>query len=165
MPTHHGSASFQEQEALLRPAVEMARAEAARERSDPQLRQPCRKVLGSREEHWSGLIRFGVDPRVPRDNNSGERAGRGPPWQARTSTVSGALRSGRLAAAMFSLLATPAHWKLNPRRWLTWYLESCAAAGGKAPVDIEPLSPWNLSAERHAALAMGPPPFIAPNTP
>ena len=34
---------------------------------------------------------------------------------------------------MFSLLATLAHWKINPRLWLTWYLESCAAVGGKAP--------------------------------
>ena len=46
---------------------------------------------------------------------------------------------------MFSLLATLAHWKLNPRVWRTWYLESCAAAGGKAPEDIEPFLPWNLS--------------------
>jgi hypothetical protein len=55
---------------------------------------------------------------------------------------------------MFSLLATLAHWELNPRRWLTWYLESCAAAGGRAPEDIEPFLPWNFSADRRAALAM-----------
>ena len=55
---------------------------------------------------------------------------------------------------MFSLLATLAHWKLNPRRWLAWYLESCAAAGGRAPEDIQPFLPWNLSDERRAALAM-----------
>jgi hypothetical protein len=55
---------------------------------------------------------------------------------------------------MFSLLATLAHWKLNPRLWLTWYLESCAAASGKTPNDIRPFLPWNLSPERRAALAM-----------
>jgi hypothetical protein len=47
-----------------------------------------------------------------------------------------------------------AHWELNPRRWLRWYLESCAAAGGKAPEDIQPFLPWNLSADRRAELAM-----------
>jgi hypothetical protein len=54
---------------------------------------------------------------------------------------------------MFSLLATLSHWKINPRRWLTWYLESCAEADGKAPADIQPFLPWNLSLERLAALA------------
>ena len=62
------------------------------------------------------------------------------------------------------LLATLAHWKLNPRRWLTWYLESGAVAGGKAPADIEPFLPRNLSAERRAALAMRPTTPAAPNT-
>jgi transposase len=66
---------------------------------------------------------------------------------------SGSLWSGRLAAMMFSLLATLTHWKINPRLWLTWYLQSCAAAGGKAPKDIQPFLPWNLSSERCAALA------------
>jgi transposase len=159
-----GSAQFQEQEALLRVAVEMMRTEAADERSDPKLRQPCRKVLESLEEHWSGLIQFVDDPRIPMDNNASERAGRGPAVARKNFYGSGSLWSGRLAAAMFSLLATLAHWKLNPRRWLTWYLESCAAAGGKAPADIEPFLPWNLSAERRAALAMPPTTPAAPNT-
>jgi transposase len=65
---------------------------------------------------------------------------------------SGSLWSGRLAATMFSLLATLAHWKINPRLWLTWYLENCAAAGGKAPKDIQPFLPWILSHERRAEL-------------
>lgn len=88
------------------------------------------------------------------DNNASERAGRGPAAARKNFYGSGSLWSGRLAVAMSSLLATLAHWKLNPRRWLTWYLESCAAAGGKAPEDIEPFLPWNLPAERRAALAM-----------
>jgi transposase len=147
-----GSAQFQEQDALLHQAVEMMRALAAGERSDPKFRQPCRKVLESLEEHWSGLVRFVEDPRIPMDNNASERAGRGPAVARKNFYGSGSLWSGRLAAAMFSLLATLAHWKLNPRRWLTWYLESCAAAGGKAPEDIQPYLPWNLSDERRVAL-------------
>ena len=149
-----GSAEFQEQDALLRQAVEAMRSEAVGELSDPQLRQPCRKVLESLQSHWMGLIRFVDDPRIPMDNNASERAGRGPAVARKNFYGSGSLWSGRLAAAMFSLLATLAHWKLNPRLWLTWYLQSCAAAGGKALEDIEPFLPWNLSTERRAALAM-----------
>jgi len=156
-----GSAQFQEQDVLLRRAVETMRALAAEERSDPKLRQPCRKVLESLEEHWLGLLRFVDDPRIPMDNNASERAGRGPAVARKNFYGSGSLWSGRLAAAMFSLLATLAHWKLNPRRWLTWYLESCAAAGGKAPEDIQPFLPWNLSDERRVALGA---PAPAPST-
>ena len=159
-----GSAKFQEQDALLRRAVEAMRAEAAEELSDPELRQPCRKVLESLQEHWEGLTRFVDDSRIPLDNNASERAGRGPAVARKNFYGSGSLWSGRLAAAMFSLLATLAQWKLNPRLWLTWYLESCAVAGGKTPKDIRPSLPWNLSAERRAALAMRSTTPAAPNT-
>jgi len=158
------SATFQEQDALLRRAVEAMRAAAVEELSDPKLRQPCRKVLESLQEHWTGLVRFVDDPRIPMDNNASERAGRGPAVARKNFYGSGSLWSGRLAAAMFSLLATLAHWKVNPRRWLTWYLESCAAAGGKAPEDIQPFLPWNLSADHRTALAMRTTPPAAANT-
>ena len=156
-----GSPEFQQQDALLRQAVETMRVQAMEELSDPKLRQPCRKVLDSLQEHWTGLVRFVEDPRIPLDNNASERAGRGPAVARKNFYGSGSLWSGRLAATMFSLFATLAHWKLNPRRWLTWYLESCAAAGGRAPEDIRPFLPWNLSAERRAALALRttPPPL------
>jgi transposase len=148
------STDFQEQDALLRRAVEAIRTEAVGELSDPKLRQPCRKVLESLEEHWTGLLRFVDDPRIPMDNNASERAGRGPAVARKNFYGSGSLWSGRLAATMFSLFATLAHWDLNPRAWLTWYLENCAAAGGKTPEDIQPFLPWNLSAECRAALAV-----------
>ena len=147
------TAKFQEHDALLRCAVEAMRVQAVAELSDPKLRQPCRKVLQSLQEHWMGLIRFVDDPRIPMDNNASERAGRGPAVARKNFYGSGSLWSGRLAAAMFSLLATLAHWKINPRLWLTWYLENCAAAGGKAPEDIQQFLPWNLSPERRVALA------------
>ena len=158
------SATFQEQDALLRQAVEATRAEAEEELSHSQLRQPCRKVLESLQEHWTGLIRFVDDPRIPMDNNASERAGRGPAVARKNFYGSGSLWSGQLAAAMFSLLATLAHWELNPRRWLTWYLESCAAAGGKAPEDIQPFLPWNLSDERRCAFGVPAATPSAPNT-
>jgi hypothetical protein len=38
-------------------------------------------------------------------------------------------------------------WNLNPRTWLQAFLEKCAQAGGKAPDDIRPSLPWNLTPE------------------
>jgi transposase len=149
-----GSVQFQEQDVWLRRVMEEIRAKAVAELSDPKLRQPCRKVLESLQEHWTGLVQFVDDPRIPLDNNASERAGRGPAVARKNFYGSGSLWSGRLAAAMFSLFATLAQWKLNPRRWLTWYWTRCAEAGGRAPEDIQPFLPWNLSDDRRAALAM-----------
>jgi transposase len=59
-----------------------------------------------------------------------------------------------LAAALFSILATLKLWKINPRLWLQWYLQSCAEAGGQAPKDIKPFLPWNLSEEMRAKLCL-----------
>ena len=102
------SAKFQEQDALLRRAVEAMRAEAVEELSDPKLRQPCRKVLESLQEHWVGLIRFVDDPRIPMDNNASERAGRGPAVARKNFYGSGSLWSGRLAAGIWLVLAARA---------------------------------------------------------
>jgi transposase len=146
-------AKFQEQQTLLCGAVETLHAEAAKELSEPKLREPCRKVLESLQEHWMGLTLFVEDPRIPMDNNASERKARGPAVARKNFYGSGSLWSGRLAAIMFSILATLIHWKINPRRWLTWYLESCAAAGGKAPEDIQPFLPWNLSDECRSKLS------------
>jgi len=119
-------------------------------------RERLRHRLGSAKfPEQDALLRGAVeDSRIPMDNNASERAGRGPAVARKNFYGSGSLWSGRLAAAMFSLLATLAHWNINPRRWLRWYLESCATVGGRAPDDIQPFLPWNLTAERRAALAM-----------
>ena len=136
----------------LRQALDAFAQQAALELADPSLREPCRKVLASLQEHWSGLTLFVEDPRIPMDNNLSERRLRGPALGRKNYYGSGALWSGHLAAAMFSILATLKLWQVNPRLWLQWYLESCAAAGGKAPSDIQPFLPWNLSTEKRAEL-------------
>jgi len=43
-------------------------------------------------------------------------------------------------------------WKLNPRKWLTWYFEHCAASEGKVPENIQLFLPWNLSEEQKKEL-------------
>jgi transposase len=124
------------------------------ELADPALRMPVGKVLTSLQEHWSGLTLFVDDPRIPMDNNRSERLLRGPALGRKNYYGSGALWSGRLAAALFSLLATLKLWKINPRLWLHWYLQSCAEAGGQAPKAIDRFLPWNLSEEMRAKLSL-----------
>ena len=139
-------------QAALRQAALAMRRQLDTELADPALRMPARKVLTSLQEHWSGLTHFVDDPRIPMDNNLSERRLRGPALGRKNYYGSGALWSGRLAAMLFSLLATLKLWQINPRLWLSWYLQSCAEAGGQAPNDIEPFLPWNLSQDSRAKL-------------
>jgi transposase len=88
------------------------------------------------------------------DNNLSERRLRGPALGRKNYYGSGALWSGRLAAMLFSLLATLKLWQINPRLWLNWYLQSCAEAGGQVPNTIEPFLPWNLPEPRRAQLRL-----------
>ena len=140
----------------LRDVMDAMKQAAAEQLADADLRQPCRKVLNSLQEHWTGLTRFVDDPRIPMDNNASERQVRGPALGRKNYYGSGALWSGRLAAMLFSLLATLGKWNVNPRAWLTWYLQACAEAGSAAPQDITPFLPWNLSPKQRTALAATP---------
>ena len=81
------------------------------------------------------------------DNNTAERAQRGPVVGRKNYYGSGAVWAGRLAAMMFSLLQTLCLWQLNPRSWLTAYLTACAEAGGEVPEDVDRFLPWDLSDE------------------
>ena len=139
-------------DAGLRQAVAALHQQCLTELADPALRAPCRKVLTSLQEHWSGLTLFVADPRIPLDNNLSERRLRGPALGRKNYYGSGALWSGRLAAMLLSLLATLKLWRINPRLWLRWYLDGCAAVGGQAPPDIQPFLPWNLSEEQREKL-------------
>lgn len=147
------SPEFAQADASLREHVAVMCQQRDAELADPKLREPCRKVLTSLKEHWSGLTVFLDDPRIPLDNNRAESLMRNPAMGRNNYYGSGAEWAGRLAMMMFSILATLKLWKINPRLWLTWYFESCAAAGGKAPADINYFLPWNLSDERRASLS------------
>jgi transposase len=145
-------AAFGEADGRLRHAVFEMKTQMETELTRADLATPCRKVLGSLRGHWDGLTRFVDDPRIPMDNNASERRARGPAVARKNFYGSGALWSGQQAAAMFSILATLSLWKLNARKWLTWYFEHCAAAGGKVPEPIERFLPWNLDAATRSEL-------------
>lgn len=146
------SAAFRAADDGLRQAVAAMETRRETERAGVGLATPCRKVLESLDEHREGLTRFVDDPRIPMDNNASERRARGAAVARKNFYGSGAAWSGRLAAALFSILATLSLWKLNPRNWLTWYFERCAEAGGRVPEDIQPFLPWNLGGEKKEGL-------------
>jgi transposase len=146
------AAAFAEADGSLRQAVAEMKTQMETELARADLATPCRKALESLQEHWEGLTRFVDDPRIPMDNNTSERRARGPAVARKNFYGSGSEWSGQLAAAAFSIFATLSMGKLNPRKWLTWYFEECAAAGGKVPADIQRFLPWNLSDEKKKEL-------------
>jgi transposase len=140
-------AQFAVADARLRAAVTALAAQGEAELADPHRHPARQKVLESLGNHWTGLTVFVEHPEVPMDNNTAERAQRGPVVGRKNYYGSGAVWAGRLAALMFSLLQTLCLWDLNPRVWLTAYLTACAEADGAPPEDVERFLPWNLSAE------------------
>jgi transposase len=147
------SPAYQSADTALRAHLLVMQQQRDSELAEANLRAPCRKVLTSLAEHWSGLTLFLDDPRIPLDNNYGERLMRNPALGRKNYYGSGAEWSGRLAMMMFSILATLQLWNINPRLWLQAYLQACAEAGGKPPSNAESYLPWNLSAEQRAAWA------------
>lgn len=140
-------------DAKLRLVMDEMKTTAAEQLTDPKLRLPCRKVLVSLQEHWTGLTRFVDDARIPMDNNTSERSLRGAALGRKNYYGSGAVWSGQLAMMLFSVFATLQKWALNPRHWLRCYLDACAAAGGRAPSDLRPFLPWNLSEDQRRTFA------------
>ncbi|MCA1819986.1 MAG: IS66 family transposase [Halobacteriales archaeon] len=142
-----GPAQFAAADARLRAAVTALGAQGESELADPSLHPARRKVLESLGDHWAGLTVFVAHPEVPMDNNTAERAQRGPVVGRKNYYGSGAVWAGRLAAMMFSLLQTLSLWHLNPRAWLTAYLTACAEAGGEVPEEVDRFLPWDMSEE------------------
>jgi transposase len=159
-----GSIELAESDRLLRAHVQSMSEARDLELANEKLREPCRKALSSLRGHWTGLTRFIDDARIPLDNNYSERMIRGPALGRKNYYGSGSEWSGRLAMMLFSIFATLGLWKINPRTWLTWYFDSCAAEGGKAPSDVALFLPWNLNQERLAELQIDSPSPHQPDT-
>ncbi len=66
---------------------------------------------------------------------------------------------------LFSGSATLQKWDINPRTWLRWFLDACANAGGKAPADIQPFLPWNMTEEQRQTMTQPIPVKGPPNPP
>ena len=115
---------------------------------DENLHPAQKKVLNSLKNHWKGLTIFALHPEVAMDNNTAERAIRNPIIGRKGYYGSGAVWSAELASMMFTVFQTISLWQLNPRHWLTSFLQACAENGGRAPHDLTPFLPWKMSNEQ-----------------
>ncbi len=144
------ASAFAVADGALRTAVTTFGERGQSELGEAGLHPARQKVLESLGNHWTGLTVFVEHPEVAMDNNTAERSQRGPVVGRKNYYGSGSVWSGSLAAMLFSLFQTLCLWGLNPRLWLTAYLEACAAAGGRG-ADVERFLPWNLSPEQRLA--------------
>ena len=53
-----------------------------------------------------------------------------------------------MAAMLFSVFQTLCLWNINPRVWLTSYLQACAEGGGQAPRELDGYLPWKMPEEK-----------------
>jgi transposase len=142
-----GEDAAREQEQLEQHVQAMAK-QAEKELAEAKIHPARKKVLRSLQDHWEGLTLFLKHPEVPLDNNAVERTERGPVVGRKNYYGSGAEWAGNLAAMQFSLLATLRLWQINPRVWLTEYLQACARAGGQPPGNREAFLPWKMTQEK-----------------
>ena len=136
---------FAGRDEALRAAVDRMEERFEKELDEPNLHPVRRKPLKSLKKHWEGLTRFVDHPEIPMDNNQAERTLRISAVARKVFYGSYSHWSGILAAMLFSVFATLKRWDVNPRTWLTAYLEHCAKHGGDVPEDTESFLPWNLS--------------------
>jgi transposase len=145
---------FKVKDEQLREHIKEMAEQRDKELADPGIDEARRKVLASLNEHWGGLTVFLDRPNVPLDNNQAERDLRGPVVGRKNYYGSGSQWAGELAAMLFSVVETLELWNINPRTWLTAYLQECARAGGKPPADHKPFLPWNMTQERKKEWAL-----------
>lgn len=145
-----GSPGFAAADQVLREGLDTMKARFEEELDDAHLHPECRKRLNSLKEHWEGLTVFVDHPWVPMDNSEAERQLRLVALGRKNYYGSGSVWSGHFAACMFSIFQTLKLWQINPRKWLTAYLQACAARQARAPEQIEGFLPWAMSPEELA---------------
>lgn len=131
--------------AQLCAALNTIDAERHAQRAHAQLLHPAAgKVLATLDREWEGLARHREYPQLPLDNNTAERALRGPVVGRKNYYGSGSVVSAQLASHVFTITATAERAGLNPLTYLRAYLQECALAGGTAPVGeaLTRFLPW-----------------------
>jgi transposase len=141
--------SLRDQE--VRQAVAAMAAVRDRELANPWLPKVAKKALKSLLQHWEGATVFVANPQIEMDNNESERELRNPATGRKNYYGCGALWSGTLMVACFTIFQTLLKNQVDPQKWLMAYFEACAQNGGKPPSDLDAFLPWNLSEERRRA--------------
>ena len=110
--------TFAAADARLRAAVTALAAQGESELADPQLHPARRRVLESLGAHWTGLTVFVEHPEVPMDNNTAERAQRGPVVGRKNYYGSGAVWAGRLVVIISAWDMVIKQGSVTPDKWV-----------------------------------------------
>ena len=123
----------------------------------PGLHPAAAKVLATLDREWEGLARHKQFPELPLDNNTAERAVRGPVVGRKNYYGSGSVVSAGLASSAWTITATAGQAGLSPLAYLRDYLGACARAGGKAPegAELARFFPWAAAGTDLAAWRRG----------
>jgi len=146
------SAEFAEADQSLREALDAMKQQFESELTEAHLHPERAKRLNSLREHWDGLMVFVDHPWIPMDNSEAERRMRMAALGRKNYYGSGSVWSGHFTACLFSIFQTLKLWNVNPRKWLTQYLQACADNRGRVPDDLTCFLPWMMSAEQLARL-------------
>ncbi len=136
-------------------------ADRTTQTSHPDLLHPAAaKVLATLDREWAGLARHREFPELPLDNNTSERALRGPVIGRKNYYGSGSVVSAELASRAWTITATAQRAGLNPLTYLTAYLDECARAGGTTPTGqaLTRFLPWTAGTDDLTAWAHDPRP-------
>jgi transposase len=138
------SAQFLLVDGRLRQALADMEEQRDAELADTTLHVICRKALESLRNHWPGLTVFVDHPHIPMDNSHAEREHRNNAVGRKNYYGSGTINSGHFTMAMFTLIRTLLCWNINPRTWLTEYLNACAQNRGQPLDNVAAFLPWNM---------------------
>jgi transposase len=139
---------YRQEDEQLRQQIEALKEQADQELSESYIPVGKRGVLESLDNHWDGLTIFVDHPEVPMDNNGSERALRLSKLIVKNSYGCMSDWSVQLTETLLSIFATLQLWKINPRLWLTDYLEACAENHGEIPENNDEYLPWQMNPER-----------------
>jgi transposase len=103
-------------------------------------------------ERWVALTRYRDDGAVEIDNNTAERALRGPVLSRKNFLFAGADSGGERAGTLYTLLETAKLNGLDPEAYLRFVLERIAEQPSNR---LAELLPWNFAPQRveHEQLA------------
>jgi transposase len=146
------SPDFTQADQLLREALDQMKQQFESELTEENLHPEKAKRLNSLKEHWEGLQVFVDHPWIPMDNSEAERRMYTAALGRKNYYGSGSVWSGHFTACLFSIFQTLKLWQINPRKWLTQYLQACADNRGQAPSDLTCVLPWTMSEEQLAQL-------------
>ena len=138
-------------------AIDAART---KEMAAPGLQEPAKKALATLDREWDGPIARRNYPMIGLDNNTAERAIRGPVIARKNAGGSRNEAAARLAATFWTATATAEMAGLNVLTYLTAYLDACGRGRGKPPAgpELDRFLPWKASPEDRHARAQPPPP-------